>query len=153
METFSVLLAICARNSPVTDEFPTQRPVTRSFDVLFDLRLNKRLSKQSWGWWFETPSRPPWSHSNGLQPGTTWIVYWPTIQPLRPCKSQVHYHRRVIRLLINAGINVISRIILHNMAWVILVVGYIRNIIHSKSRKCDGFVELSQNRLPDWQNY
>ena len=46
METFSALLAICARNSPVTGEFPTQRPVTRSFDVLFDLRLNKRLSKQ-----------------------------------------------------------------------------------------------------------
>ena len=35
-----------------------QRPVTRSFDVFFDLRLNKRLRKQSWGWWFETPSRP-----------------------------------------------------------------------------------------------
>ena len=27
-------------------DFPTQRPVTRSFDVFFDLRLNKRLSKQ-----------------------------------------------------------------------------------------------------------
>ena len=37
-------------------EFPTQRPVTRSFDVFFDLRLNKRLSKPLWGWWFETPS-------------------------------------------------------------------------------------------------
>ena len=46
METFSVLLGICAGNSPVTDEFHTQRPVTRSFDVLFDLRLNKRMSKQ-----------------------------------------------------------------------------------------------------------
>ena len=45
-------------------EFPTQRPVTRSFDVFFDLRLNKRLSKQSWGWWFETLSRPLWRHSN-----------------------------------------------------------------------------------------
>ena len=33
-----------------------QRAVTRSFGVLFDLNLNKRLSKQSWGWWFETPS-------------------------------------------------------------------------------------------------
>ena len=43
-------------------EFPTQRPVTRSFDVFFDLRLNKRLSKQSWGWWFETLSRPLWRH-------------------------------------------------------------------------------------------
>ena len=39
-------------NSPVTDEFPAKRPVTRSFDVFFDLRPNKLLSKQSWGWWF-----------------------------------------------------------------------------------------------------
>ena len=45
METFSALLAICAWNSAVPGEFPAQRPVTRSFDVFFDLRLNKRLSK------------------------------------------------------------------------------------------------------------
>ena len=53
METFSALLAICAGKSPVPGEFHSQRPVTRSFDVFFDLHLNKRLSKQSWGWWFE----------------------------------------------------------------------------------------------------
>ena len=64
METFSALLAICAGNSAVPGEFPAQRPVTRSFDVCFDLRLNKRLSKQSWGWWFETLVRPLWRHSN-----------------------------------------------------------------------------------------
>ena len=64
METFSALLAICAGNSPVTCEFPAQRPVTRSFDVFFDLRLNNQLSTQWWGWWFETPSRPLWRHSN-----------------------------------------------------------------------------------------
>ena len=46
METFSTLLAICTGNSPVTGEFPAQRPVTRSFDVFFGLPLNKRLSKQ-----------------------------------------------------------------------------------------------------------
>ena len=63
METFSAILAICAGNSPVPGEFPAQRPVTRSFDVFFDLRLNKRLSKKSWGLWFETPSRPLWRHS------------------------------------------------------------------------------------------
>ena len=57
METFSALLAICAGNSPVPGELPAQRPVTRSFDIFFDLPLNKRLSKQSWGWWFETLSR------------------------------------------------------------------------------------------------
>ena len=45
METFSASLALCAGNSPVTGEFRSQRPVMRSFDVFFDLRLNKRLSK------------------------------------------------------------------------------------------------------------
>ena len=45
-------------------EFPIQRPVTRSFDVFFDLRLNKRLSKQPWGWWFEMPSWSLWRHCN-----------------------------------------------------------------------------------------
>ena len=38
-----------------TGEFPSQRPVTQNFDVFFDLHLNKRLSKQWWGWWFEMP--------------------------------------------------------------------------------------------------
>ena len=66
MEPCSVLLAICAGNSPVTGEFPTQRPVTRSFDVFFDLRPNQRLSKQLQGWWFETPSRPLWRHCNDV---------------------------------------------------------------------------------------
>ena len=65
MERFSALLAICAGNLPVPSEFPTQRPVTRSFDVYFDLRHSKWLSKQSWGWWFETPSSPLWRHRNG----------------------------------------------------------------------------------------
>ena len=64
METFSTLLVICAGNSPVPGEFPAQRPVTRSFDVFFDLRLNKRLSKQSWGWWFDSLSRILWRHCN-----------------------------------------------------------------------------------------
>ena len=42
METFSASQAICAGNSPVPGEFPAQRPVTRSFDVFFDLHPNKR---------------------------------------------------------------------------------------------------------------
>ena len=61
---FSALLAICEGNSPVTGQFPAQRPVTQSFDVFFDLCLNERLNKQSWGWWFETPSRPLWRQSD-----------------------------------------------------------------------------------------
>ena len=80
METFSALLAICARNSPVTGEFPAQRPVTRSFDVFFDLHLNERLSKQSCGCWFETPLRAWWRHCNegpimnSLVPGR--LYFW-----------------------------------------------------------------------------
>ena len=60
----SVLLTLCAEHSSVTSEFPTQRPVTWSFDVFFDLCLNKWFSKQSWGWWFETPSRSLWRNCN-----------------------------------------------------------------------------------------
>ena len=66
-ETFSALLALGARNFPVTGEFPTQRPVTRSFDVFFVWRLNKRRWFETpWikGWWFETPSRSLWRHRN-----------------------------------------------------------------------------------------
>ena len=74
METFSALLAICAGNSLVPGEFPAQRPVTRSFGVFFDLRLNKRLSKQSWGWWFEKLSRPLWRHRNDIKINNTTLV-------------------------------------------------------------------------------
>ena len=70
METFSALL--CAGNSLVTGEYPTQRPLTKSFGVFFDLRLNKRLSKQSRRHWFETPSRSLWRHSNGIASIPSW---------------------------------------------------------------------------------
>ena len=55
-------------NSPFTDEFPSQRSETRNFDVFFDRRLNKRLSKQSKRRWFETPSHSLWRHCYGLSP-------------------------------------------------------------------------------------
>ena len=64
METLSALLALCAGNSLVTGEFPSQRPVTRSFDIFLNLHLNERLSKQWWGWRFETQSLPLWRHCN-----------------------------------------------------------------------------------------
>ena len=68
MENFSALLSLFCGNSPVTDAFPAHGPVTRSFDVFFDLRLNKRLSKQSWRWWFEPLLRPLWRHLCLYQP-------------------------------------------------------------------------------------
>ena len=44
---FSALIALCEGNAPVTGEFPAQGPVARSFEVFFDLHMNKRLGKQS----------------------------------------------------------------------------------------------------------
>ena len=43
METFYALLAIYVGNSTVPGEFPAQRPMTRSFDVFFDLRVKKTV--------------------------------------------------------------------------------------------------------------
>ena len=63
METFSALLVLCVGNSPVTDEFPSQKPVARNFSVFFDLRLKKkRSSKQLRRRWFEMSSRSLWRH-------------------------------------------------------------------------------------------
>ena len=84
METFSALLALCAGNSPVTDEFLAQRPVTRSFDVFFDLRLNKQFNKQSWDWWFETLSRSLWRHCNVL-----------CVEPTAPIGKQMNFKHRL----------------------------------------------------------
>ena len=80
METFSALLAICARNSPVSGEFPAQRPVARSFNVLFDLCL----IKHSPGWWFETPLWSLWRHRNAA---CTFTVM-NTLQCVAPLLSQ-----------------------------------------------------------------
>ena len=66
MEAFTVLLAVCAGISPITGEFPTQRPVTRSFVSFGSEALNKRLGKRSWGWWFKTPLRPLWRHCDEM---------------------------------------------------------------------------------------
>ena len=86
---------------PLCGEFPAQRPVTRSFDVFFHLRLNKRLSKQWWGWWFETPSRSLWRHRNGSAPfsaGHHQTQY-------TPCNTGMHVSsmRRDLNYLWNFG--------------------------------------------------
>ena len=83
METFSALLNLYVGNSPVTGEFPWQRPVTWSFDVFFDLCLNKQLSKPSWGWWFETPSRPLWRYCNIWVARYAWLLSWFARKTLR----------------------------------------------------------------------
>ena len=99
METFSALLALCAGNSSITGEFPSQRPVTRSFDVFFDLHLNKRLSKQSWGWWFDTPSRSVWRHCNDQKGSTILQCLW-----IWNCFHDVFQHVNVYYLFIVVSI-------------------------------------------------
>ena len=92
METFSALLAVCARNSPVPGEFPAQRPVALSFDVFFDLSLNKRLSKHLWGWWFETLSRPFWRHCNEQATSHYICQTWPT-SPMHACVTGPQWYK------------------------------------------------------------
>ena len=73
---FRITGPLC-RDSPATDEFPARRPVTRSFDVFFDLHLNKPLSTQSWAWrwWFETRSHSLWCHCNGKDSENCSLFY------------------------------------------------------------------------------
>ena len=90
METFSALLAICAGHSPVPGEFPAQRPVTRHFDVFFDLRTNKLLSKQSWGWWIETPLPPLWRHRNDsslMDVNDSSMIYFKLVWTIKSCHN------------------------------------------------------------------
>ena len=79
---------------------PSQRPVTRSFDVFFDLRPNKWLSKQSWGWWFETPSCPLLRRCNDpLAIGSEMIasvvnIVPLSVRPLRQPMASVLFHEK-----------------------------------------------------------
>ena len=78
-------------SSPVPGESPTQRPVTRSFDVFFDLPLNKRLSKQSRGWLFETLSRPLWRHCNVCElSNSISLIYRQVVNTLMPVQNWRH---------------------------------------------------------------
>ena len=72
-------------------EFPSQRPVTRSFDVFFDLRLNKRLSKQPWGWWFETPSCSLGRHCNVYSLWKLWMLIPHLRDWMRPWRRLLWY--------------------------------------------------------------
>ena len=109
-------------NSPVPGEFPAQRQVTRSFDAFVDLRPNKRLSKQSWGWLFKTPSRPLWRHRNVSGMWCFIILVLKSDLFTKPCAYflgytvcamawQKHWYRLwlgTVRQHANIGINVYS---------------------------------------------
>ena len=96
-------------------EFPTQRPVTQSFDVLFDLGLNKPLSKQLWGWWFETPSRSLWCHCNGMslvkQPKRIFYIYM--------CQICTRWHVKMLRSFDIKCVDCMNRLLLSRMLFTI----------------------------------
>ena len=96
METFSALLALCEENPSVTGEFPAQRPVTQNFDVFFDLRLKKRLSKQSRRRWLETPPCSLWRHCNLV---IMQLWYGPRIRPINVaiCYFIPQWHDEITR--------------------------------------------------------
>ena len=73
METFSALPAFYEWNPPVSGGFHSQRPVTRSLDVFFDVRLNKPLGKQSRRRWLDTPLRPLWRLCNDSIKPRSWL--------------------------------------------------------------------------------
>ena len=73
VDTFSMLLALCARYSLVTGEFPSQRPVTWGFDVLFDLHLNKQLGKQLS---VNSPHKSQWHRALMFSLICTWTNSW-----------------------------------------------------------------------------
>ena len=86
---------------------PAQRPLTRSFDVFFDLRLNKRFSEQSRGWWFETLLCPLWRHSNVQNTNLVITLHAnaPTLNGARP--------QPVTIVNTKLGIWVVSRFLCH----------------------------------------
>ena len=83
-----LVATLYAGNSPVTGVFPLQTPV-RSFDVFFDLRLTKRLNKESTRWWFETPSRLLWRHCNELL-----LYYLRVVSPM-----MTPWHRNALNVI------------------------------------------------------
>ena len=126
MEAFSALQAICAGNAPVTDEFPAQRPVKRSFDVFFNLRLNKRLSRQSWGWWLETPSRPLWRHCNvflGLHGKDNRDNQW-GMSPWRPAQTNPDLPRISTTCAIAVSQMIINMVLYSCMQYIIIDVNF-----------------------------
>ena len=70
---------------------PLTKASDADFDVFFDLCLNKQLSKQSWGWWFETPSRSLWHHYNEII-GKQY--YAPNCGHVTPCEYNCFFRIR-----------------------------------------------------------
>ena len=78
METFSALLALCAGNSRSPVNSPHKGQWHRALMFSLICSLNKRLSKQPWGWWFESPSHLLRRHCNEMLTRPTDFTSWTT---------------------------------------------------------------------------
>ena len=95
----SALLALCEGDPMATGGFPSQRPVTRSFDVFSDLRLNQRLSKQSRHRWFDTPLRSLWRLYNvELISLYENVVFWHKHQRFI-CNNQINKEQVIFEIM------------------------------------------------------
>ena len=90
MQTFFRVTGRFCREFTGHQWIPLTKPVTRSFDVFFDLRLDKRLSIQSRGWWFETPSCSLWRHCNANRCFIYKVIFLTTGEHMRICYAYTH---------------------------------------------------------------
>ena len=142
MEAFSALLAICAGNSPVSGEFPAQRPVTRGFDVFCDQRPNKWLSKQSWGWWFEMHSPPLWHHCNAKQ----MLHATATFNTLRPRYNGRHFADNMFKcIFLNENVWIPNKISLKFVSKG--PINYIPALVQIMARRRAGAKPLSETMM------
>ena len=99
METFSAVLAFVRgiHRSPVNSPHKGQWHGALMFSLI--CALNKRLKKQSWGWWFETPSRSLWRHCNVAQRSTMpfpMVSSWHAWRRFPHCYGRGFLSQRVV---------------------------------------------------------
>ena len=145
-ETFSALLAFCEGNSPVTGEFPSQRPVTQSFNVFLHQRLNKRLSKPSRRWWFETPSRSLWRQRNDLNAARKGLMLWQTCDE----SSRTIPQRGVY--VVKHGELLVAKI--YGLLWMPIQNDFISGVAIWNSEMCVSFISINSLVPGDtiWRN-
>ena len=122
---FRVTGSLC-REFTGRGEFPAQRPVTRSFDVFFDLCPNKRLSKQPWGWWFETPSWSLWRQCNGCRNDEDFIM---SLTHYFPYMIQVRFFFPINYYQKNASWQIQVTITLFQNRYFVLIAGILHTAV------------------------
>ena len=114
IKTFSALLTLCTKNAPFTTEFPLQRPVPRGFDIFFDLRLKKRLSKHSRRRWFETPSVSLWRHCHESITSADTIKWWRELWTAWILSRIIMNH-----MYLNCSANYVFLIYIFHLLWIV----------------------------------